>query len=54
MKGCLFTIGATKNTLKVVNHVQKAFSLEQILRIDFVSKNKPRVDWGVPKQGLKC
>jgi hypothetical protein len=45
IKGCLFTIGVTKDTLKVVCHVQKAFSLEQIPRIDFVSKNKPHKDF---------
>lgn len=50
----LFAGAITKDTMKVVSHIQKAISLEQILRINFISENKLEkyfdlfTDFGLP------
>ncbi|ONM26854.1 hypothetical protein ZEAMMB73_Zm00001d007435 [Zea mays] len=41
MKSCLFADRVTKDTTLIISRIQEAFSLEQVLRVDSISENKP-------------
>jgi hypothetical protein len=41
MKSCLFADRVTKDTTLIISRIQEAFSLEQVLRVDSISEDKP-------------
>lgn len=52
VEGCLFAVRITKHTVQITSRIQKAFSLDQLLRVNSVSEDKP--DRLIFMQTLDC